>query len=332
MSGGDARTDPPAGVGLGLAAYVCWGLFPLFFHLLEGVGAVEVVAHRVVWSLVFCLAVLAVGRRQDPSRPRLRDATSARQRRWLALAAALLALNWGTFVHGVTSGQVVQTSLGYFVTPLVSVLLGVVVLRERLRRLQWGAVALGAAAVLVLTVEDGRPPWIALTLAGSFGLYGLVKNRVGRTVAALPGLTVETAVLLPVAVGYLAAVGLRDGALPLGVDPLDPVLLVVSGPLTAGVLLLFAGAVRRVRLSTVGLLQYVSPVLQLVVGVALLGESLSPARLAGFAVVWGALALLVVDTTGAVRRGRSGVAVTAGRAPAGGGLAPAALRPSPPGS
>ena len=296
--------DPPAGVALGLAAYVCWGLFPLFFSLLSGVGAVEVVAHRVLWSLVLCALLLAVARRRAPGTASL--ALPRAQLGGLAVAAALLAGNWGVFVHGVTSGQVVQTSLGYFVTPLVSVALGVVVLRERLRRLQWTALCLGVAAVVVLAVEDGRPPWIALALAGTFGLYGLVKKQVGRGVGAVVGLTVETALLAPLALAYVVLLEVlgRSSATAGGWG--TPALLVASGPLTAGVLLLFAGAARRVRLSTIGLLQYVSPVLQLLCGVLLLGESLSPARLAGFCVVWVALALLVAD----VGRGRRAAAAT----------------------
>lgn len=283
------------GMQMGLAAYVMWGLFPLYFVLLTGVGAVETVAHRVAWSLLFCVVLLGVlGRRLGGGTAELRR-ISRGQVAGLALAAMLLSVNWAVFIYGVGAGQVVQVSLGYFTLPLVSVALGVLFLGERLRRWQWAAVAIGAGSVVVLSVADGRPPWIALALAGSFGLYGLLKNRVGRGVAALPGMTIETAVLAPLAIGYLVWLQVR-GSAAFGSSPATTVLLILTGPLTAGVLLLFAAAARRVRLSTLGLMQYVTPVLQFVAGVALLGERMSPSRLAGFVLIWVALVILSIDS------------------------------------
>lgn len=303
--------DSPAGIGLAFAAYGVWGLFPLYFALLAGVGPVEVVAHRVVWSLVFCLAVTAVlgvvGRGE--AWRSLRRLTR-RQVVLLTAAAAVLSVNWVIFVYAVESEQVVQSSLGYFTNPLVSVVLGVLVLGERLRRVQWVAVAVAALAVVVLTVEDGRLPWIALTLALSFGTYGLVKNRVGRGVGALPGMTVETAVLLLPALGVLAWLAVT-GAGEFGGSAGVSILLIGSGPLTAIALLIFAGAARRIRLSTLGLIQYVTPVMHLLVGLVVLGESMSAGRWAGFALIWAALVVLTADSLGAARRRRAATVAAA---------------------
>lgn len=279
-----------AGVLLGLGAYLMWGLFPLYFRLLEAAGAVEIVLHRIVWSLLACVLLLTVARAWRQVR-----AVTLRQVALLTGAAAVLSINWGVFIWAVNSEQVVETSLGYFINPLVSVLLGVVLLRERLRKVQWVAVGIAAVAVAVLTVDYGRPPWIALTLAASFGAYGLLKNRVGRGVGALPGLSIETAVLAPAALAGLVWLQVTDGGTFLTEGPSHATFLAVSGVLTAVPLLLFAGAARRVPLSTVGLLQYVTPVMHLLIGVLLFGEPLPPLRLAGFAIVWLALAVLTVD-------------------------------------
>jgi chloramphenicol-sensitive protein RarD len=221
----------------------------------------------------------------------------------LGAAAAMITVNWGVFIWAVNSEQVVETSLGYFINPLVSVLLGVVLLRERLGRAQWVAVGIATVAVVVLTVDYGRPPWIALALAASFGTYGLLKNRVGRGVGALPGLTVETAILAPAALAALVWLQATGGATTLSEGPGHLALLAMSGVLTAAPLLLFAGAARRVPLSTLGLLQYITPVMQLLIGVVLFGEPMPALRLAGFALVWVALAVFSVD--GLHRAGRS---------------------------
>ena len=222
----------------------------------------------------------------------------------LAVAAVLIVTNWTTYVYGVLSGHVLDAALGYFINPLVTVLLAVVVLRERLRPAQWVAVALGAAAVVVISTGVGGLPWVALVLACSFGLYGLVKNRVGRSVGALPGLAVETAVLTPVALGYLLWLGARgDGTF--GTEGLGHALLLASaGIVTALPLLLFSSAARRLPLSVVGLLQYLAPVLQFLCGVLVFGEHMPPTRWAGFALVWLALVVLSVDGLRAARATR----------------------------
>jgi chloramphenicol-sensitive protein RarD len=279
------------GVVSGLGAYALWGLFPLYFPLLEPAGGVEIVAHRVLWSLVVLAILLTVVRRWSLVRAAVAD------RRTLLIlggAAVLIAANWLVFVYGVNSGHVVETSLGYFINPLVSVVLGVLVFSERLRRMQWTAVVIAAIAVGVLTVDYGRPPWIALALALTFGLYGLMKKLV--KVEAAPGLFVETAlVALPAAavLGILHAHGTGTfGHAGVG----NALLLASSGIATAIPLLLFAAAARRIPLSTVGLLQYLTPLMQLVIGVFVYGEPMPPARLAGFAIVWLALAVFTVDS------------------------------------
>lgn len=290
------------GVLSGLGAYALWGLFPLYFPLLEPAGGLEIVAHRVLWSLLFVGILLTALRRWSQVRALLTD-----RRRVLVLggAAVLIAVNWTVFVYGVNSGHVVETSLGYFINPLVSVLLGVVVFSERLRPLQWTAVAIAGVAVAVLTVDYGRPPWIALALALSFGLYGVMKKLV--RVEAAPGLFVETAlVAVPAAVvlGVLHAHGSGTfGNAGTG----NALLLMSSGVATAIPLLLFAAAARRIPLSTVGLLQYLTPLMQLAIGVFVYDEPMPPARLAGFVIVWLALAVFTGDS---LRHARAGTRVT----------------------
>jgi len=279
------------GVLSGLSAYALWGLFPLYFPLLEPAGGLEIVAHRVLWSVVFVGLLLTVGRNWSQVRALLSD---PRRLLVLAGAAVLIAVNWLVFVYGVNSGQVVETSLGYFINPLVSVLLGVVVFSERLRPLQWVAVGIAAAAVTVLTVDYGHPPWIALALAASFGLYGVMKKLV--RVEAAPGLFVETllvAVPAAVVLGVLHAHG--HGTFG-NAGTANALLLVSSGVATAIPLLLFAAAARRIPLSTVGLLQYLTPLMQLAIGVFVYDEPMPPARLAGFVIVWVALAVFTADS------------------------------------
>jgi chloramphenicol-sensitive protein RarD len=283
--------DRRPGVAFGLAAYGLWGLFPLYFPLLEPAGGLEIVAHRVLWSLLFVALLLTVIRGWSQVR-----AVVADRRALLILAGASLFIagNWLVFVYGVNSGQVVETSLGYFINPLVSVLLGVAVLSERLRPLQWTAVGIAAVAVGVLTVDYGRPPWIALSLAATFGMYGLMKKLV--RVPAAPGLFIETALVALPALGLLVALHARGDAAFGSAGAGHAFLLVASGVATAVPLLLFAAATRRVPLSTVGLLQYLTPLMQLTIGVFVYGEPMPPARLVGFAIVWVALAVFTADT------------------------------------
>ena len=283
-------TDQRRGLLFGFGAYFIWGLFPLYWRLLKPAGAVEILAHRMLWSCVFVLLALAALRRWSWFR------TLAGRPKVLAiltLAAVLISVNWGTYIYGVNTGRVVETSLGYFITPLVSVLLGVVVLRERLRRVQWLAVGIGAAAVIVLTVDYGRPPWIAFVLACSFGVYGLLKKTAGAPAAE--GLAVESGVLAPLALGYVCWLESTGDAHFGHVSAGHTVLLVSAGAVTAIPLLLFAGAANRVPLTTLGVLQYLAPVMQFAIGVLVLNESMPPARLAGFALVWVALAVFTGD-------------------------------------
>jgi chloramphenicol-sensitive protein RarD len=287
------------GVSAGLGAYVLWGAFPLYFPLLEPAGGVEIVAHRVVWSLVFVALLLTAQRGWGQVR---RTVADRRALLVLAAAAVLIAVNWLVYVLAVNSGHVVEASLGYFINPLVSVVLGVVVFRERLRWLQWAAVGIAVLAVLVLTVDYGRPPWIALTLATSFGLYGLMKKLV--RVDAAPGLFVETAVVFLPALVVLGLLEGRGEAVFGHAGVGNSLLLVSTGVATAVPLLLFAAAARRVPLSTVGLLQYVTPLMQLSIGVFVYDEPMPPARLAGFAIVWLALIVFTVDSLRQARSSR----------------------------
>ena len=293
-----AGPTDPVGLASGLGAYLLWGAMPLYFPLLQPAGPVEIVANRVVWSLLFCLALLAVTRGWGPFRVALR---TPRTLRLLAVAAVLVAVNWLVYVYAVLSDQVVDAALGYFVNPLVTVVLAVVVLGERLRPAQWGALGLGAVAVVVIAVGYGQVPWIAFALAVSFGLYGLVKNRVGRTVPAVAGLAVETLVLAPLAGGYLVWLGLQGEATFVGYGPWHAVALLSAGVVTATPLLLFGAAARRIPLSLLGLIQYLTPTIQFVIGVVVLGEAMPPARWVGFALVWAALVILTADGLHQVR-------------------------------
>jgi chloramphenicol-sensitive protein RarD len=283
----------------GAGAYLLWGVFPLYFRLLEASGAVEVVLHRILWSLLVCAVTVLAVRQWVQVRSAL---TSPRQVGLLATAAIVLALNWGVYIFAVNSGHVVEAALGYFINPLVTVLLGVLVLRERLRPAQWVAVGLGSVAVAVLTVDYGQLPLIALTLAVTFGIYGLMKNRVGASAGALASLTTETLVLAPFAALGLVVLELRGGGHFTDDAPWQALLLASAGIATVVPLLLFAAAARRVPLSTIGLLQYITPVLQLLCGVVILGERMPASRWAGFGIVWLALAVLTVDGLHAARR------------------------------
>ena len=288
--------DRRSGLAFGLGAYALWGLFPLYFPLLEPAGGLEIVAHRVVWSLAFIALLLTVLRAWRRVR-----AVVADRRALLILvgAAVLISGNWLIFVYGVNSGQVVETSLGYFINPLVSVLLGVVVLSERLRTAQWVAVGIAAVGVAVLTLDYGRPPWIALSLAATFGLYGLLKKLV--RVEAAPGLFLETAIVVVPAVVVLGLLHVHGEGTAGNHGTGHLLLLIGSGIATAVPLLLFAAATSRIPLSTVGLLQYLTPSMQLAIGVFVYDEPMPPMRLVGFAVVWLALVVFTVDTLRAAR-------------------------------
>ncbi len=296
--GVDETTDR-SGLLLGTAAYLVWGFFPLYFARLAPTGAVEVIAHRVVWSLLFCVVALAATRSLGTLRAVLR---SRRMTAGLAAAGVLIATNWLVYVYGVLSGHTVDAALGYYINPLATVLLAVVVLGEKLRRAQWVALGIAAAAVVVITAGVGRFPWVAVVLAITFALYGLAKNRIGRTVGALTGLTVETATIAPLALVFFAWSG-AQGTLDFGaLGGWHTAALVALGPITAVPLLLFGGAARRLPLSVIGLLQYLTPTMQFLIAVLVFGEEMPAARWWGFALVW--LALVVMTTDG-VRAGRA---------------------------
>jgi len=268
------------------SAFAIWGIFPLYFHALHQVPAVQVIAHRVVWSCVFVLAWMFL--RGDLGSLRAALANRGVVLR-LAATATLITLNWIAYVYGVTHGRVVETSLGYFIGPLVNVLLGVVLLSEKLTRAQWTAVALATVGVGYLTFMAEGLPWIALTLAFSFASYGLLRKVV--KVEALPGLATETLLLVPFAVGYLLW-SESAGAGALGHSgPVTDILLIASGPLTAITLFLFAYGTRLLPYSTVGVLQYIAPSLQFVCGVFVLHEPFDHARAIGFALIWAALVI-----------------------------------------
>jgi chloramphenicol-sensitive protein RarD len=281
----------------GLTAYVIWGFFPIYFKLLRPSSPLEILAHRVIWSVLFISLLLAAMRNWRFLSRILRN---ARLFSGIVVAAVLIAVNWGTYIYGVNSSRVVETALGYFITPLVVVLLGVTVQRERLRRWQWAAVGVGAIAVAVLTVDYGRLPYIALLLAASFGSYSLVKKRLALPPAE--GLFVESSVLAVPALAYVGWLTFSGNAHFGQVSAGHTFLMVFSGLATAVPLLLFAGAANRVPMVGIGILQYVAPILQLACGLLIFHEPMPAARLAGFGLVWIALIIFTADALRQRRR------------------------------
>lgn len=295
----DTARETRAGLVYGFAAYGLWGLLPLYWHLLESSGALEVLAQRMVWSLPTVLILLAVLRRWSWIPRLLRQ---PRQLALIAVAAGLVAVNWGVFIWGVTTGRVIETSLGYFINPLVSIALGVLLFKERLWRMQWAAVGLGASAVVVLTLAYGRPPWISLVLAFSFASYGLVKKRL--SLGGVEGFSAETAVQFLPALGCLLVLSGR-GDSSFGEHGLGYALLLAStGIATAIPLIFFGNAAVRLPLSTLGLLQYCAPASMFLLGLTVFDEEMPPERLIGFLLVWGALVLLSGDALSRARRQR----------------------------
>ena len=271
-------------------AFVWWGLFPLYFRLVTTVPAPQILAHRVLWCLLF-LSVLLTSRRQWGWLPQV-----LRQPKVLAAfvaSALLIGANWLAYIWAVIHGHVIEASLGYFITPLVNVLLGVTLLHERLRRLQWIALAIAAAGVLWLTLQAGRPPWIALSLAVSFGAYGLLRKI--AALGALEGLTLETLLLAPLAVLALGLAARHGNASFPAPDALTNVWMIALGPITAVPLLLFAAGARRLTMATLGIVQYVGPSIQFALGIWVFDEPFSAARLIGFAGIWLALAIYTLD-------------------------------------
>ncbi|MFF7650791.1 EamA family transporter RarD [Streptomyces sp. NPDC007983] len=301
-----------AGLVYGFAAYGLWGLAPLYWPLLQPAGAVEILAHRMVWSLVVVGLILLALRRWSWIGPLLRQ---PRRLGLVALAATAISVNWGLYIWGVNSGHVVETALGYFINPLVSIAFGVLLLRERLRPAQWVAVGVGVVAVVVLSVGYGKPPWIALTLAFSFATYGLVKKRIGLD--GLESLAAETAVQFLPALGFLCYLTARgDSTFGSGGGVAHSALLASCGLVTAAPLILFGASAVRLPLSTIGMLQYLTPTSQFILGLVVFHESMPPERWAGFALVWLALALLTWDALRTGHRARQALAEAAALADA----------------
>lgn len=289
-----------AGVISLIWAYGLWGFMPLYFLLLVPSGPWEIVAWRVLFSLVVCAAMLTIvrgGWRRAVDigrRPRLLLLT--------ALAGVLIYINWQSYLFAALTGRVLETSLGYFINPIVTVLLSVVVMGERLRPVQWGAIGVATSAVTIIVVGYGTVPWIAFILAGSFGLYGLVKSRIGGAVDAVSGLAWETVWLTPIAIAQLVVVGMTTGLTLGSASVAHTVLLACVGIATTAPLLLFAAGARRVPLSVVGMVQFIAPLLQFIIGVWVLHEPMPTERWWGFVLVWVALIMLTLDSLQAARR------------------------------
>lgn len=299
------RGTQTAGIAYASGAYLLWGVLPLYFLLLTPTGPWEVVAWRVLLSLVFCVILLTVTRGWTAfgvivRQPRLLG--------WTALAGLLIYINWQVFLIGTLTGHVLETSLGYFINPITTVLLGVFVLKERIRRLQWAAIGIAAVAVVVIVALYGSFPWIALSLTASFGLYGLIKKKIGPAVDAVSGLTLESFWLIPIAIVQLVLVATTPEGLTMGANgPWHVALLAFAGVATAVPLLLFAAGARRIDLTVIGMIQFITPVMQFVIGAVVLGEPMPLERWIGFLLVWAAIVVFVTDLLLAGRRGRRAI-------------------------
>lgn len=300
-----SQTDPASmrsGLGFGLACYTIWGVLPLFFELLDYASPLEIVAHRALWSLLLCVLILCL-------RGELGQVVAVfrqpRQLAGLAMAAALIAGNWLAYVYAANHREVLQASLGYFVNPVLTVLLGVIVLHETLRPTQWIAMGLALIAVIIITVGYGHLPWLAVALAGTFGLYSLAKSFAGRHTGAVASLTVETLLLAPLALAVLARLGARGDTHFTSHGINGTLLLLATGIVTTTPLTLFAAATRRLPLSVVGMLQYIAPSLQFLIAVWINHEAMPPSRWVGFAIIWVALIVLSSDAMHRNRRQRA---------------------------
>lgn len=289
--------DARRGLTFGTLAYGLWGAFPLYWPLLEPAGAIEILAHRIVWSALTMVVIVVLWRRTTSLRAVVAD---RRVMLLLALASVVISVNWSTYIWGVNNGRVVEASLGYFINPLVTVLMGVLILGERLRRLQWIAMGVATLAVVVLTVDYGRPPWVALVLACSFGTYGLAKKQAG--VGAVESLTVETILITPVAAAYLGWLAATGASHFTSQGAGHALLFTTTGIVTAIPLMLFGAAAIRVPMVTLGLLQYLAPIIQFILGVALFHEDMPLGRWVGFALVWLALVVFTVEALNHRRR------------------------------
>lgn len=289
--------DSRRGLVLGALAYTLWGTFPLYWTRLEPGGAIEILAHRIVWSLGTMLLILVLWGRVPQLKALLRD---RRRALIISAAAVVITFNWGAYIWGVNNGRVVETSLGYFINPLVTVLMGVLILGERLRRLQWVAMGIAFVAVAVLTLDYGRPPWVALVLAFSFGTYGLAKKQ--AAVDAVESITLETLVLAPVAGAYVVWL-MSTGQSNFASHGLGHALLfTTTGIITAIPLMLFGAAAIRVSMVSLGLLQYLAPTIQFALGILVFHEDMPASRWIGFVLVWVALVIFTVETINHRRR------------------------------
>ena len=282
------------GMALVIGCYTLWGAFPLYFHLLSAAGSVEIIGHRIVWTLATCLVLVTARRRWSRLRRVLR---APRLLGALAASGLLISINWLIYVYGVNTARTADAALGYFINPLVTVALASLVLRERLRPVHRVSIVLASAAVALLVVLQGSLPWISLALAFSFALYGLVKKQLGPDVDALTGLTVESAVVTPVALAYLGHLAWQGQSAWQAPDQgwWILALLVVAGPVTAVPLLLFAAGTRRVPLSVVGMGQYIAPTIQFLLAWGAFHERIPPARWAAMILVWAAVAVFIGD-------------------------------------
>ncbi|MEQ1864942.1 MAG: EamA family transporter RarD [Micropepsaceae bacterium] len=275
------------GVLYAASAYVAWGIIPIFWKYLDHVGAVEIVVHRIVWTLIFALAALGAWERLPKLVSALRNRKALLA---LTASAVLIAINWGLFIWAVTTDRIIETSLGYYINPLVSIVIGVTLLGERLTRVQMAAIALATLGVLNQTISLGYLPWVSLVLALSFGFYGLIRKTVA--VESLEGLTVEAIILAPLSLGYIVYLVASGQGAFFHVDVTTDFLLILAGPLTAIPLLMFSAGVRLIRLSTIGFLQYLAPSISLVLAVFLYNEPFTHAHAITFALIWSALALV----------------------------------------
>ena len=297
-------SDPAVGVILAVGAYLIWGSFPLFIDAASFASPFEVVVWRVVFGFVLAALIVTITRSWKPIIALVKKPKSLI---WVFLAAVFIYANWQTYVFGVATGNVLETSLGYFINPLFTVLLGVLVLREKLRPLQWVALGIGLVAVIVVTVDFGRLPWIAFVLAGSFGMYSLAKNKMGSKVRAIHSFTIESGFLLPFAIIQLFIVGsfvqIQFGV----VGVMGTSALIAFGFMTDVTLILFGAAASKIRLSSIGFIQYLTPIIQFLLGLFYFGEQMGPVRWAGFILVWIGLVVLTFD---AYRDNRMRVSIT----------------------
>ncbi len=284
------------GLIFGISAYFLWGLFPLYWPLLKPAGSIEIVANRSVWTLLFCFAALALSRQLRPTLQLMKVASITLK---LSLTSILISINWLVYIWGVNSGHVVECALGYYINPLIIIAFGVLLLKEKMRRLQWLSIGIAAVGVIILAIDYGRPPWIAFALALSWGSYGAIKKQLG--LPALQGLAIETLISLPFYGGYMI-LGAKNGSSHFGDSLGLTVLLIGAGVATAIPLLLFNGSGNRLPFTIIGLLQYITPTIQFIIGVTLRHERMSVGSWIGFFIIWGALVALGTDL---VRSGSS---------------------------